>query len=107
MNRLKELRMKRQMKQIELASMLKVTQQTLSRYETGDRDLSPDTIRRLCEIFECTADYLLGLSSQRSPEISPEDGELLAAYHAATPEIRAIIDTALEPYKEKKTTAAG
>lgn len=107
MNRIKELRTEYGMKQDDLASRLSVRRQTVSRYEIGQLDLDTDTIRRLCEIFHVSADYLLGFSSRRTPEISPEDMELLAAYHAATPEIRAIIDTALEPYKEKRQTAAG
>lgn len=107
MNRLKELRTEKGIKQAELADHLNVTRQAVSRYETGERDLGTDDIRRLCAYFGCSADYLLGFSSRRTPEISPADGELLAAYHAATPEIRAIIDTALEPYKEKRQTAAG
>ena len=107
MIRIKELREEKEMKQLALANLLGCTQQTISRYEKSERQITPDHIRRLCEIFGCSADYLLGISSRRSPEISPEDAELLAAYHAATPEIRAIIDTALEPYKEKKITAAG
>lgn len=95
------------MKQLELAALLRVTRQAISRYETEDREMSPDTIRQLCGIFGCTADYLLGFSARREPEISPEDAQLLAAYHAATPEIRNIVDTALEPYQQKKTAAAG
>jgi transcriptional regulator with XRE-family HTH domain len=107
MNRLKELRTEKGIKQAELADHLNVTRQAVSRYETGERDLGTDDIRRLCAYFGCSADYLLGFSSRQTPEISPEDGALLAAYHAATPEIRAIIDTALDPYKEKRQTAAG
>lgn len=102
MNRLKDLRNERGMKQLELASLLRVTRQAISRYEIGDRDMSPDTIARICAIFGCTADYLLGLSSRREPEISALDAQLLGAYHMAPPEIRHIVDTALEPYTEKK-----
>ena len=107
MNRIKELRTENGMKQQDLADRLKFARTLVSKYELGQIDLNTDTIRRLCEIFHVSADYLLGFSSRRTPEISPEDGALLAAYHAATPEIRAIIDTALEPYKEKRKTAAG
>jgi len=107
MNRIKELRTENGMKQQDLADRLKFARTLVSKYELGQIDLNTDTIRRLCEIFHVSADYLLGFSSRRAPEISPEDAELLAAYHAATPEIRAIIDTALEPYKEKRKTAAG
>ena len=107
MNRIKDLRTDQGWKQADLAARLGVRQQAVSKYEVGTLDLDTDTIRRLCEIFGCTADYLLGLSSRREPGISPEDAELLAAYHAAPAEIRAIIDTALAPYREKKITAAG
>ena len=95
------------MKQLELAALLCVEQQTISRYEGGRRDMTTDTIAQVCRIFGCTADYLLGLSDRREPEISALDAQLLHAYHAATPEIRDIIDHALEPYREKKQAAAG
>ena len=107
MNRLKELRIEHGIKQAALAKELRIAPQSVSRYENGDRDLDTETIRRLCEIFGVTADYLLGFSARREPEISPEDAELLSAYHAATPEIRTIVDTALAPYHQKKTAAAG
>ena len=59
-----------------------------------------DLIGQLCGIFDVTADYLLGLSAWRAPVVSNSDTEILAAYHAAPADIRAIIDTALAPYKE-------
>lgn len=101
-NRLKELRETRGMKQIELASLLCVEQQTISRYESGVRDMSPDTIARICAIFKCTSDFLLGLSIQRTAQISDDDAQLLAAYKLAPDSIRAGIDALLEPYREKK-----
>ena len=107
MNRLKDLREARGMKQLELASLLRVNQQTVSKYESEALGIDPNTIRQLCAIFNCTSDYLLCLSDRREPEISALDAQLLAAYHAATPEIRDIIDHALEPYREKKQAAAG
>ncbi|MBO7667066.1 MAG: helix-turn-helix transcriptional regulator [Firmicutes bacterium] len=107
MNRIKELRTDSDMKQQDLADRLKIARSVVSKYELGQVDLSTDTIRRLCEIFGVTADYLLGFSARRDPEISPEDVQLLAAYHTATPEIRTIVDTALDPYRQKKTAAAG
>ena len=95
------------MKQEELAGCLSVRRQTVSRYEIGQLDLDTSTIARLCEIFGVTADYLLGLSIQRSTQISEEDAALVAAYHAAPAEIRAIVDTALEKYTERKNAAVG
>lgn len=102
MNRLKELREARKMKQIELAGLLKVTRQAVSRYELGDRDMNPEIIALACSIFGVTADYLLGLSTQRTAQISDDDAEILAAYKRAPDSIRAGIDALLEPYKAKK-----
>ena len=107
MNRLKDLREARGMKQLELASLLRVTRQAVSRYEIGDRDMSPDTIARICAIFNCTSDYLLCLSDRREPELTPEEIELLAAYQAADDRARELVQVALRPFMEKKETAAG
>ena len=109
MNRLKELRIEKGIKQIELARLMSVGQQTVSRYETGERDLSTDSISFLCRLFGCTADYLLGISSQRTTQISGEDAALVAAYHAADDDARAIVDLALKPYfaETKIPEAAG
>ena len=107
MNRIRDLRKEAGWQQSDLSAMLSSSRQAVSKWETGQIDLNTDTIRRLCEIFGVSADYLLGLSSRRSPEISPEDAELLAAYHAAPEQIRKIVDAALDDYREKETTAAG
>lgn len=102
MNRLKELRTESGMKQSDLADLLAIGRTAISNYEREDRQLDPDTIRQLCRIFDCSADYLLGLSTQRRPEISDDDAELLAAYKLAPDSVRAGIDVLLEPYKKKK-----
>lgn len=109
MNKLKELRIEKGIKQIELARLMSVGQQTVSRYETGERDLSTDAISFLCRLFGCTSDYLLGLSAQRTMQISDEDAALVAAYRAADDDARAIVDLALKPYfaDAKMPEAAG
>ena len=107
MNRIKELRTDSDMKQQDLADRLKIARSVVSKYELGQVDLSTDTIRRLCEIFGVTADYLLGFSSCRTAKLSDADAAMVAAYHTAPAEIRNIVDTALDPYRQKKTAAAG
>lgn len=106
MNRLRELRLEKGIKQEDLAGRLKVRRQTVSRYETGNLDLDTDTIAIICGIFECTADYLLGLSSQRTAQISDEDAALVEAYHAARPEVQRAIDALLQPLKEVGKSSA-
>lgn len=97
------------MTQSDLANLIPASRPSIGKWENGDIDLSTANLLRLCQIFGCTADYLLGWSSWRSPAISEEEAELLRAYHAAPEQIKTIIDTALAPYKEQEgqETAAG
>ena len=47
--------------QDELAKDLGITQQTLSRYENGERNPDAEILYRMSEHFEVSANYLLGL----------------------------------------------
>ena len=100
MNRIRELRAKREMKQSELGEMLNVSRTAISNYEAEIREIDAPTIRQLCEIFGCTSDYLLGISGAPVSSISNEDALVLDAYHAAPDEIRGIVDHALAPYRK-------
>ena len=91
MNRIKDLRTERKMKQAELAQLLSCTPTAISNYETGFRSPDIETIHKLCEIFGCTADYLLNRSEVRSFELSAEEAELLRGYRALSPEGREYI----------------
>lgn len=100
MTRLKELRAERGMKQSDVAKLLNLSPSAISNYEQGIREMDAEAICKLCNFFNCTADYVLGISNLRAPEISNEEQELIAAWRKAPKEIRAIIDTALAPYRE-------
>ena len=100
MNRIKDLRIEKRLYQKDLAKLLKCTSVTVSRYETGERDPDIETICRLCDIFGCTADYLLGRSSRPNPVLSPEEEQLLAAWAEASPRDKGLIDAILAPYKK-------
>ena len=100
MNRIKDLRACKSMRQSDLAKLLNVQPTTISNYELGIREMDAPTINRLCDIFGCTSDYLLGRSPVSSPELEPIEEAMLLAWRRATPEIRAIVETALAPYRE-------
>ena len=106
MNRIKDLRLEKKLKQSDLADLMAVTRQAISNYELEVNQLDPHSIARLCEIFHVTADYLLGLSSQRTAQISDADAALVDAYHAAPDSIRTAIDALLQPYQEQETSTA-
>lgn len=99
MNRIRELRELRGWKQEELGQKLNVGKGAISRYEGEKRQLDPATICALCDLFGCTADYLLGRSGSPLPVINPEDAAVLDAYHALPLALRRAVDGILEPYR--------
>lgn len=60
MLKLKEIRISKGIKQEELANFLNVTQQAISRYESGNRKLSPQQIIDISLFLETTPNELLG-----------------------------------------------
>lgn len=61
-NRIKELRLKKELKQIELAQIIGMSQSSLSGYETGKIEPDQETLMRLSKYFDVSIDYLLGNS---------------------------------------------
>ena len=59
--RLRRLRFDNDLTQAEVAQKIGVTQQTYSRYESGDAKPDSETIIKFCELYGVTADYLLGI----------------------------------------------
>ena len=58
--RLRELRKKRKISQLKLALDLNMNQNTISRYETMEREADYETLIKLADYFGVTIDYLLG-----------------------------------------------
>ena len=106
MNRIRELRQARGWRQQDLADRMHLKKNTISRYETGSLGLDASTICTLCDLFDVSADYLLGRSSTPKPAITDADAEILAAYRAAPDHVRTAIGTLLEPYKKKDALSA-
>ena len=75
MNRIKDLRQAMGYTQAALADILNCSNMAISRYENGSRDLDTATINRLCDIFNCTADYLLGRTNEPAAQL-PRGEEL-------------------------------
>lgn len=101
MSNLRAIRIKKGLKQGELAKILNCTPITISRYETGQRDIDSSTICKLCEIFGCTADYLLGRSSLPTAELSEEESRLLQAYRRGDDRAKDMVKLALEPFVQE------
>ncbi|MNJ90611.1 HTH-type transcriptional regulator ImmR [compost metagenome] len=61
-DRLKTLRKQAGLTQKEMANKLNIQRVTYSHYETGRSQPSIDTLVILALIFECSIDYLVGIS---------------------------------------------
>lgn len=68
MFRLKELRKNRKISQVKLAMDLNLSQNSISRYETGEREADYDTLVAIADYFNVSVDYLLGRSD--NPKIA-------------------------------------
>ena len=66
--RLKQLRVERNISQIRLAMELSVSQHTISRYETGEREADYTMLIRIADYFDVSLDYLLERTD--NPEIN-------------------------------------
>lgn len=71
-DRLREARKAKRYSQTEVSRMLGVTQQAVGKWETGRSTPDPQTVARLAEILDTTADALLGL--QQAPATAPAVG---------------------------------
>lgn len=57
--RLKELRKQKRLSQLKLALDLNMNQNSISRYENGEREADYATLIRLADYFDVSVDYLL------------------------------------------------
>ena len=64
MNRIKELRQKNKLSQIELANKIKASNQAISAYENGSREPKEPTWQALANFFNVSVDYLKGAYSK-------------------------------------------
>ena len=58
--RLKELRKAKGLSQLRLATELNTTQNTISRYETGEREPGIEELIKIADYFHVSVDYLIG-----------------------------------------------
>lgn len=66
--RLKELRAKHKISQLKLALDLNMSQNSISRYETGEREADYETLLRFADYFGVSLDYLFARTD--NPEIN-------------------------------------
>lgn len=66
MIRIKELRQKKKISQLKLAMDLNMNQNSISRYETEQREADYKTLIALADYFDVSIDYLLGRTDDKT-----------------------------------------
>ena len=64
LKRLKELRKNHQLKQQNLAEVLKITRQQYSLYEVGTREIPVHHLKTLAQFYNISTDYILEIINQ-------------------------------------------
>lgn len=72
MNRIKEIRLARGIKQADVARMFNVAQATVSGWESGSREPDFDALLKMADLFNCSVDELIG--REKTPAVE-QDGE--------------------------------
>ena len=65
--KIRDLREDKDYTQKEIAKLLNCTQQTYSRYETGEITIDINSLIKLAEFYQTSIDYLVGLTDDFKP----------------------------------------
>ena len=87
-DRLKELRTGQHLTQQQLATRLGIAKSIVSYYENGDRFPSYDVLIKIAGIFHVTTDYLLGVSYQKTMDLSDLSVEDIAVLETVANALR-------------------
>lgn len=66
LKRIRNLREDNDLKQVDLAKLLQISQAQYSRIENGENDITLDSLIRLARFYDVSTDYLLELTNEKS-----------------------------------------
>lgn len=67
MNRLKDLREDKDLLQKDIAKLMNIPTRTYSSYETEERGLPLDILKKLAIFYNTSTDYIIGLTNEIKP----------------------------------------
>lgn len=106
-DRFKQLRKEAHLTQEQIAVKLNVSKGTIGNYETGEREPKDlEMLESIADLFNVDIDYLMGRTDKR-PEFSLEELELIRRYRLADEFDRKTIWSLLERYKEDTAILVG
>ena len=68
-DKLKYLRREKGVTQAQIAKYLNITKSAYSNYEQGIRQPDYDTLKKMCDYFEVTADFMIGREKEDGTKI--------------------------------------
>lgn len=89
--RLRELRISKDLSQQKLADDLNINKQTISQYERGVRQPNLEMLLILCDYFNVNSDFLLGHSDVTGRLLNLEEIELIENYRKLSPEQKQLV----------------
>lgn len=102
MNQLKNLRKERHISQADIANELGIKPAAVSKYETGRVPLSEDSIIKLCELLQVSADELLGLSHTASAPENPVTSRVMGQVFPSSVTIEDYLSALLNTIAKQK-----
>ena len=106
MNRIKELRKGKGMKQTDLARQLGVTQGALSGWENENYEPDIKALKKMSEIFGVSVDYILCLTDTAAPADTPSETLVALSapkgYDRLTEDERREIEEIIAIYNKRK-----
>lgn len=108
--KIRTVRQKKGLSQIDLAKAADIYQKNISRYENGTTDPSASALKKIADALGVTADYLL---SDTNEDIQIKDKDLLLKFHEvqnmtgkAKETAIALIDLAIRDFKTSQAYAS-
>ena len=71
--RLKELRNEKKLSQKALSELIFVSQQTVAKWEKNNSTPNPDALIKICQVLDCSSDYLLGISETKKAPLQMQE----------------------------------
>lgn len=109
-NRLKELRLKKNLLQSKVALDINVTQETVSAYETGRVLPSSDMLITLATYYNTSIDYILcrtdfdmRIDDVKPSDLSKSDFNHLSKYRSLSKDSQNLVDTYIQALVDKES----
>lgn len=99
--RLRRARERKGMTQAQVMKVTNISDKSLSRYENGASAPDPDTILELIRLYDVSADYIMGLSSDMGHAPDSPAGTSLAAPAIATPDAHEMLEELSDDARKK------